>query len=82
MHLFILKPHDNFLVTDPWDPRYDKVYAQIVRAGNESLAREMSTLNCGDEGANAWLDSEFSSCDIISAEGEAGFIVRDYCGVS
>jgi hypothetical protein len=72
MTLWILRP-----VTD-WKPWYDKSFGFVVRAENESAARVIASENAGDEGAAAWLKSEETTCQELTADGPATMILRDF----
>ena len=78
--LFLLKPtEDSRLRSDsPWDPWYDKAFAFVVRAADESEARELASEDCGDEGREVWLDSTITSCDVLDSNGPSHVICRDY----
>lgn len=88
MKIYILRPKEN-LKDNPWTPWYDKVFGFIVRAKTEEEARKMANEQGGDEtgpvrnrvyrtGGDPWLNPEYSTCEELSKEGEAGVIMRDF----
>lgn len=88
MNFWILKPREDIDPEDnPWDPWYDKNFTVVVRANSENRARELAHDCAGDENRGyflsrkisntntPWLDSEYSTCDILDAMGEESVIV-------
>jgi hypothetical protein len=75
--LWILRPIAN-LTWSPWDPWYDKTFGMIVRAVSERSARSIAAENCAEEGEEAWLNSDYSTCIELVFEGNAGVIMRDH----
>ncbi len=69
MKLYILKRRDD-------DIGYDEAIAFVVRAPDESAARNMASKESGDEGPVNWLEG--ASCEELTADGEATVIVRSY----
>ena len=68
---------------DPWRPWYDKAYGFVVRAETEADARRLANENGGDErreipGVYPWLDSEFSTCVELTADGERGVVLCNF----
>lgn len=75
---------------DPWDPWYDKAFGFVVRAETEEDARKIADKNAGGENrgefmdrriANTnhpWLYAKYSTCEELTADGEAGMILRDF----
>lgn len=61
------------LVTD-----VDVVNNVLVRAGTKIQARKIAASVAGDEGKDAWIDAERSTCRLVPNEGSAGVICRDY----
>lgn len=76
MTLWILRPKDGN--SDPWSPWYDKMFGVIVRAESEKRAREMAAEEAGDEGTEAWLDANVSSCKPLTADGDESVVLRDF----
>ena len=87
MKLFLLRPveagqgpKDN----NPWNPWFDKSFGHIVRAENEQQARELVIEHSGDEkrelenDLNPWLDSKYSTCVELTADGIAEHIMVDF----
>ena len=37
----------------------------------------MASMNCGDEGEQAWLNARWSTCEELTSDGEPGFIMFD-----
>ena len=75
MKLFILRPKEN---TEEWIPWYDKCFGHIVCASNEIDARQMASNKAGDEGEEAWLDENISTCEELKATKAAEYIMRDF----
>lgn len=91
MKLWILKPREDLsLNDDPWEPWYDKAFGFVVRAESAEDARQMAHDEAGDENrgeflknrtANTktpWLDPNYSTCEELSNEGEAGIVILDF----
>ena len=75
MKLWILRPiKENEL----WEPWYDKAFGHIVRAEDETTARELAAEENGNEGKAAWLSNGSSTCVELSAVGEAGVVMTDF----
>jgi hypothetical protein len=72
MKFYILKPKKY------WQPWYDKTFGVIVRAENESEARQLASKMAGDEGSEVWLDPSTTVCDILLAEGPPEVIMVDF----
>ena len=89
MKLWLLKPVDDLHDDDPWSPWYDRCFGFIIRAGTEREAREIANQNAGEENrgeflnekiANTttpWLDSKYSTCEVLTGDGEPGVILED-----
>ena len=83
MKLWILRP---VVGNDLWVPWYDKAFGFIVRAKNEKEARALAQAEAGDEawdnqfrsGIPAWTDPKNSTCEPLSARGEAGIVMQDF----
>lgn len=65
-------------VPSPWIPWYDKTFGMVVRAVSERSARSIAAEGCAEEGEEAWLNSDYSSCVELTPEGNAGTIMRDH----
>lgn len=61
-----------------WSPWYDKAFGFVVRAESETEARALAAKVAGDEGEVAWTDKGSSTCIELTADGEAGVVIRDY----
>jgi hypothetical protein len=76
----------------PWTPTFDKVMGVVVRAEDEARARKLAQGQAGDEGlgiyvrfglpedevtADVWLDPEWTNCEDLAPDGEAGVILVD-----
>ena len=61
-----------------WEPWYDKAFGFVVRAESEREARLLASNGAGDEGQDAWIDAEASTCVELTADGEAGMIMQDF----
>lgn len=66
------------LTPSPWVPWYDKTFGMVVRAVSERSARSIAAEQCAEEGEEAWLNSDYSSCEELAPEGNAGMIMRDH----
>ena len=61
------------------DPaRYDEAREMVVRARSSSVARKIASEYRGDEGEDAWLNPEDSSCRELKADGPEEKIVCDF----
>ncbi len=77
MRLWLLRPvYDGN--AEPWNPWYDKTFGFVVRAETESDARKFASADCGGEGENAWLDSDYSTCEALTADGTPAVIIKDH----
>ena len=82
MNLYLLKPRDDIKEeSSPWEPRYDKAFGFVVRAGTETDARKLATTEGGDEICSeptAWLDPEYSTCEALAyyIKGEEKIILQ------
>ena len=76
MRLFLLQAIEGCEDFQPW---YDKAFGHVVRAGNEEEARQFAAGACGNEGREAWLDNEKTSCEPLTANGgDAGVVLTDF----
>ena len=57
---------------------YDEAFGFVVRAISAREARRLASEQAGDEGADAWLDSKKSTCEILRDRGKVGVIIRDF----
>jgi hypothetical protein len=71
MKLFILK---RFSET----PQYDVNNGFVVRSMGEDEARGYAAKEYGDEGSDTWMNASRSSCIELTADGEAGVVLRDF----
>lgn len=74
MKLYILKARDD---AEPWSPWFDKTFGMVIRAESEERARTIAAENCSEEGRGAWLDSENSTCEELTGDGEEEVIISD-----
>lgn len=59
-------------------PVYDCANGFVVRASDESEARGFASDQCGEEGSAAWRMAEYSICQELPKDGNAGIILRDF----
>jgi len=89
MNIYILMPIKlSKGVKDPWNPWYDKAFGFVIRANSEHEARCLANDNAGDEnykrnGINfekiePWMDSLYTSCEILDKEGDSEVIMCDF----
>jgi hypothetical protein len=85
MKIWLLKNREDLPekeADNPWYPWYDKIFGQVVRAETEQQARQIATEQAADEAKgefkDAWLNSQYSTCVELSADGEPGVILRDH----
>ena len=74
MNLWILKPIKH------WEP-YDTAQGFVVRAKTAHEARILAEEDSGDEsrrGDKVWLDSKKTTCRILSNDGPAEMILKDF----
>jgi hypothetical protein len=57
---------------------YGELHAVVVRASTDREARLSAALQSGAEGNDCWLNAGSSSCEILTANGDAGIICRDF----
>lgn len=67
-----------FLLPRATREEWDTMDACIVRAVDESAARETAARNRGQEGRAVWLDPSKTKCTELTVEGFPGMILRDY----
>jgi len=75
MKLWLLRPIEG---VEDWTPWYDKAFGHVVRAEDETEARELAAREQGNEGEDAWLNSKKSTCVELNTDGEAGHIIQDF----
>jgi hypothetical protein len=75
MKLWLLRPKEG---RSHWEPWYDKAFGFVVRANSETEARKLASGDAGDEGEEAWLLQQLSTCVELTADGEAGIIMLDF----
>lgn len=79
MKLWLIRPREGLQgKDDPWGCWYDKAFGFVVRAETEERARELAAKEKGDEGKEAWLNSQFSCCEELKEMGEEGIIISDF----
>lgn len=62
-------------------PTYDTVEALVVVSETEERARKLAALCSSAEGTEAWLNSQFSDCELIAesaVNGKERVICTDY----
>lgn len=78
---------DSHEFNDPWEPWYDKSFGFVIRAESEVKARELAMSDAGDEVGrydgddepkDTWLNSEYSTCEVLSEFGDEEIIMRDF----
>ena len=50
----------------------------VVRAATEAAARALAASQCGDEGAQTWIEATRSTCYPITTKDEPGIVMRSY----
>lgn len=83
MKLWILKPIDEKsrvttegLSVKRWT--WDCAWGFVVRALTEQAARRKAADESGDEGRDAWLDTELTTCVELTNEGDPGVVMKDF----
>jgi hypothetical protein len=76
MKLWLLQPVNESL--KPWTPWFDCMFGFVVRARDEEAARRLASSKAGDEGPEAWLAPESSTCVELMADGPEGVVMEDY----
>jgi hypothetical protein len=69
MKLFLLRPKENLLGENPWEPWYDKCFGEVVRAKNEIEARQLAD--------SVFKDEKFSTCEELKNKGNSESIIQD-----
>jgi hypothetical protein len=81
MKLWLLEPNPNLKPdVDPWTPWYDKMHRIVIRARDESTARDIASQHAADEQREVWLDPFFTICVELKPKGDVGIICRDFRG--
>ena len=75
MKLFLLRAKRGHPTWEPW---YDKAFGFVVRATDENEARLLASDNAGDEGQDAWIDANASTCVELTADGPSEMILQDF----
>ena len=77
MKLWLLRP---CMDRPEWDPWYDKAFGFVVRAANEQTARQLAASDAGDEGKDAWLSPQSSTCEILTRHDslEPEIVISDF----
>ncbi len=91
MKLWILTPRENehnyttneqgyqvHAKGSPWRGNYDMNHGFVIAAETEQRAREIAADCAVDEGREAWLDSKYSDCSILTAGDSEGVIIADF----
>jgi len=72
MNLYVLRP------IKEWDPYYDMAWGFVIKAHSAKEARVLAQSEAGDEGDNAWLDSEITTCKQLQSTGKVEIVLRDF----
>lgn len=64
----------------PWHTAQDKVVGFIVRAEDEAQARRLARDDAGSEDGYVWIESKFSTCTELLADGDARVLMADLMG--
>ena len=67
---------ENEYIVKRWT--WDCSYEFVVRAETESEARELASSRHGEEGPDAWTDPTLTSCFILTEDGPAEVVLRDF----
>lgn len=78
MKIYELRKRTDLKGQNPWEPWYDKAFGFIILAKSEDEARKIASENCGDEGPDAWLSNNYSSCNVLDSHGSSRLILRDF----
>jgi hypothetical protein len=54
------------------------MFGFVVRAKDEAAARALAAAQPGDEGAEAWLSPQYSTCVELASDGSEDVIMTDY----
>lgn len=81
MKLWLVRPREHLPDhMDPWLILFNKAVGFVIRAASEPEARQIASDNAENEGAAAWQDERFSTCDELADVGPAGVILREFQG--
>ena len=75
MKLFLLR---NIEKSKLWEPWYDKAFGFVVSAETPKEAREVASKQCGNEGEEAWINDENSTCIELKPSKKKQVIIRDF----
>ena len=81
MNFYILKPKGCNAMTwcgTPWERIFGTARGFVVRASSKTNARMLAANHCGEEGREAWIMSEYSTCEKLNADDPIGVIMTDY----
>lgn len=85
MKLYILEPQKRLgeaseISMNPWSEEYDVTMGLIINAHSPSEARKIAArkFNHGDEGADAWLSPDLSTCKELKPDNKPGVVMRDF----
>ena len=57
---------------------WDAAHGFVVQAHSEVEARDLAAAGCGDEGPFIWRQSDYTSCRLLTGEGTAVVLLRDF----
>jgi len=57
---------------------YDWAYGFVIRAKDETSARQLASTHAGDEGDTVWLSQTLSICNVLDPFGTEEMILRDF----
>jgi hypothetical protein len=68
---------------DPWQPPDERAFGFVVRATDEEQARWLAHEAAGEEngtldGVSPWLDTNYSSCEMIREEGTGEVLLVNF----
>ena len=92
MKLWLLKARDDIKNIEdsnlnPWEPWFDQNFGYVVRAETEYMARQLASNDGGErvedpalskEEADGWLNSKYSTCIELTADGPEKIILINY----
>ncbi len=56
---------------------YDEIFGFVIRAEDETAARQLAANAKAFESPSVWLESKYSSCEELLSEGDESVIMRD-----
>lgn len=90
LYLLQATTHSLELDDNPWYPVENKVFRMLIRATTVQEARQLAHENAGEEneysqdsektfapGWGPWLDPKYTSCEVLSADGDAKVILQN-----